>query len=426
MVGKIMDTILILSVLLFLAVWIIFMPFFFWLFYRQELQRLWTEPMLRNPVVVFESDDWGVGPDSQTKALSEIISLLAQYRDSADCHPVMTLGMILAEPDFFKIRKNKNRKNASVQYESCDLSHPEYSGLLDVIKQGENKRIFSIQIHGMEHFWPDSLMASLNQAVVEQWLFASESPMTENLPPELQSRWCDCSQLPSRQLDSKRIISAIKSEVSLFKNLFAQLPKVVVPPTFVWTDEVVQAYTNNNINIIVTPGRQYIGRDADGKLQPSHRTFYNGDSDRETGALYIVRDVYFEPALGHKAEDAFSQIANRAKSARPALLEMHRFNFMSDEGRLNKNTSLEELKRLLELLKNKLPTVQYVSTEELAKAFKLKDSQYLIQSGWHRLPIWLTRVHEFFQYHRLAKYSGFNFILKQLSVVQQRDLINHG
>ena len=102
---------------------------------------------------------------------------------------------------------------------------------------------------------------------------------------------------------------------------------------------------------------------------------------------------------------------------------------MSDEGQFNKNTAMEELQSLLELLKNKLPTVRYISTEELANAFKLKDSQCLIQSGWQRLPIWLIRVQLFFQYNRLAKYSGFNLLLKLLlnlrAMLQKGSLINN-
>lgn len=416
----------ILSILLIAAVWLVAIIVLLLLIYGREIKRLWSEPLLRYPVVIFESDDWGVGPQTQVEALSALLKLFSQYRDSDGHYPVMTLGLILAEPDFHRMRTQKCQKNGNVDYFKKDLSAPEYTNLLDVINAGQKDHIFTLQLHGMEHFWPDSLMASQNQPDVSEWLYQTESPVTENLPSFLQSRWCDTSKLPSKAHDNNKILSAIEHEITLFKTLFRQMPMVVVPPTFVWTNDVVQAYTDNNVNIFVTPGRQYTGRDAEGKLLPDNRTFYNGDADKNSAALYIVRDMYFEPALGHKAEDVLMQIITQTQYGRPALLEIHRFNFLSEKMHSDQHQSMHELKKLLDLLHSKLTQLKFVSTEELAEILKSKDNKWLLNSSLACFRLRLKRIQLFFYNNRIAKYSGFNLFLFLILQLYKGNLITNG
>ncbi len=43
--------------------------------YRRELWRLWREPVLRLPILIIESDDWGAGPLAQAVALRKFETL---------------------------------------------------------------------------------------------------------------------------------------------------------------------------------------------------------------------------------------------------------------------------------------------------------------------------------------------------------------
>jgi len=72
---------------------------------------------------------------------------------------------------------------------------------------------------------------------------------------------------------------------------------VVIPPTFVWDDRVEEAWAAAGIEVVVTPGLRYEGRDDVGAPTRAGAKIYNGD----TGAgnlIYMVRDDYFEPKLG--------------------------------------------------------------------------------------------------------------------------------
>src|SRR5438034_9850370 len=72
--------------------------------YRRTLLAAWREPVLRAPVLIFESDDWGYGPLLQAERLDRIAELLAGFRDAFGRHPVVTLGVVLAGPDTERMR----------------------------------------------------------------------------------------------------------------------------------------------------------------------------------------------------------------------------------------------------------------------------------------------------------------------------------
>ena len=67
--------------------------------YRRALVALWREPMLRAPVLIIESDDWGAGPREQAEQLGRIEATLASFSDRLGRKPVMTLGIVLGVAD---------------------------------------------------------------------------------------------------------------------------------------------------------------------------------------------------------------------------------------------------------------------------------------------------------------------------------------
>ncbi len=403
-----MTTEIILNAIPIIGIWLLFWLLTLFLRHTDDIKKLLQEPMLKYPVVIFESDDWGTGPLNQQTALIQIHELLSQYSDSTGQHPVMTLGIILAEPDVDKIKASTDQT-----YHKRTLEDPRYIKLLEVIQKGVDLGTLSVHLHGMEHFWPASLMQSAyDNAQVHQWLFNNKNLQTEDLPSELQSRWVDSSHIPSTEHSKEDIDAAIDEERSLYTNIFGQPPKTVVPPTFVWTDVVEQAYAVRGIETMITPGRQCVGRDHNRQPKPNGRLFLNGQESE--GLLFLVRNDYFEPSIGHKADTALQRISAKIQCGRPALLEMHRFNFINSAA--DNRISLQELDKLLQLISTDLPDVRFISAEQLAKIMKDHKrgvtSEFMVSSKRLRSKIMLARVKLLLQFDRFAKYSGINFLLK--------------
>ena len=219
----------------------------------------WREPVLRRPVLIIESDDWGAGSVEQGRAISEIAGMLATFADSDGRRAVMTLGIVLATAD-------GERTMASGRYQRALISKHTHGVLLDAIKSGIDRGVFSLQLHGMEHYWPSAVMvASKTDDAVMKWLKAAPASLTEDLPSPLQSRWVDASELPSRPLSRTAVQQAAREEVDIFQEIFRSIPFVAVPPTFIWNKDVENAWAAAGVKVIVTPGARFDARDGQGR-----------------------------------------------------------------------------------------------------------------------------------------------------------------
>ena len=207
----------------------------------------------------------------------------------------------------------------SGEYRRQSIAEPLYAPLLEAVNKGVDAGVFTVQLHGMEHFWPPALMtASQVDESVKAWLEQAPQSATEELPSQLQSRWVDASVLPARALSVVEINQAVQEEVSAFQAIFGYPPRVVVPPTFVWNDAVEQAWAEAGVEVIVTPGRRYETRGEKGELVGGGLPIHNGQAGRG-GTVYLVRNDYFEPALGHTAEQAIERTGDQDAAGSPDL-----------------------------------------------------------------------------------------------------------
>ena len=88
----------------------------------------------------------------------------------------MTLGVVLATADGEKFR-------GSGEYHRQTIAEPLYAPLLEAINKGVDAGVFTVQLHGMEHFWPPALMAASQvDESVKAWLEQAPQSATEVLP----------------------------------------------------------------------------------------------------------------------------------------------------------------------------------------------------------------------------------------------------
>ncbi len=371
-------------------------------FYRRALRELWREPVLCCPVLIIESDDWGAGPAPQAVALDRLRELLLGFRDAFDQPPVMTLAVVLAVADTAAIARSGLR-----EYQRVTLVDSAHAPVRRAMLAGARAGVFGLQLHGMEHYRPATLMRVANRAgddavAVAEWLCGERRPTTEQLPSALQSRWTDASSLPSRDLDRVEIASLVNEETAAFARIFGHPPRVVVPPTFQWTEAVERAWANAGVETLISPGRRQVARGADGALVPEGSRQFNGERGG-SGMAYLIRDAWFEPAMGHRAAKGLAAIAQRNALGRPTLLETHRFNFIGDAG----EASFEELKLLLEQALAVHPRLRFVSSEVLGRALVERDPRWLEGLLRRRLAVFLQRLSRVPRLGRLARLGVF-------------------
>lgn len=369
--------------------------------YARPLLDLWREPVLRHPVCIVESDDWGPGDVSHAEVLGRIREVLVRHEDPVGHPACMTIGVLLAIPDCTAMSRMGGQN-----YVRQTLLDPQHAVIREALQAGEQCGCFSLQLHGLEHLWPESLMAAAKDGKPEvcDWLRAGLGWHTEALPGELQSRWTDASVLPSRELAVSDIEDAVSQEVSFFSEVFGRVPRVVVPPTFIWNATVERAWAAQGVSVVMTPGRRLTGRDADARPAMSDCSNILNAQRGEGGVCYLVRDIYFEPALGHRVAGIIAQIEHRIGLGRPALLETHRFNFVRSE--LDCAVSLNELDVLFRAVREKWPTTRFMSSERLADMLSENNPVLVEDNRLRRLLVWLRRAHTLPRMHKLLMLSG--------------------
>jgi len=257
--------------------------------------------------------------------------------------------------------------------------------------------------------------AAANDPAIAAWLQGPQQPPTEVLPSALQSRWVNSYPLPSRHLELADIDAAAAEEADTFRRVFGVTPQVVVPPTFVWESRVESAWSSAGIRYCITPGRRYHGRDSSGAPSLPGPRIYNGERSA-SGLMYLVRERYFEPSRGHRADRVLGQIDEDLMLGRPTLLETHRYNFLGDAA----DASFSELESLLQRATERFPQLAFISTETLADAIRDRDPDWIETRFLPRLRVWLRRIRQVPRFGRLARMGLFGLPLPWLSALLGR------
>lgn len=368
--------------------------------YRRELRRLWREPVFRCPGLVLESDDWGAGPLSQAAALRAIADVLASHRDAAGRPPALSLALVLAVPDGAAIR-------ATGSYQRRALDDAAFAPVLQALREGRAQGVFALQLHALEHFRPATLLASADP-VVQAWLRQEAPASTEKLPSHLQSRWVDAGCLPSRPLDTEETFAAAAEEVRAFARITGEAPRVVVPPTFVWSRDTEAAWAHAGVRCVVTPGWRYTARGGDGLPAGDEGPIVNGD---RAGALsYVARDDYFEPARGRGATHALRALDRAVAEGRACVLENHRDSFLGSA----QASGLAELDALCRGALQRHAGLRFLATSELDRILRTRDPQWLVLPLAPRLPFLLARLAGTGRLWKLLRLTGAAALLSGL------------
>ena len=368
------------------------------------LAARWREPVLRRGVLIIESDDWGAGPLAQADALIRLSTLLQRIRDRSGRPAVMTLGVVLEVPDGARIAASGGK-----EYHALPLTDARFEGVRQAILDGIQSGVFVPQLHGQCHYWPAAVMATAQtDDAVCDWLCAAEPVATEDLPSHLQSRWVDASGLPSRVLSVDAIQHAVAAEAQAYHAVFGEQPQVAVATTFVWTDAVEAAWHDAGVTVIITPGRRATCRNTRGQPACVDVSMLTGECSH-AGQTYLVRDVYFEPALGHAPQRVVEGLQSRSVQGRACLVETHRFNFLRAP-----EASCAALESALHQALATCPALRFTSPLELANALQARDADWVETRLRPRLRAWRARFDEIPRFRRIAQLSGLALPLRLL------------
>ncbi len=358
----------------------------------------WTT---RRKIVVFESDDWGslgtpsaevfgilrergIYPDDDAahyyrydaletnEDLASLFEVLSSVRDSRGNHPVFTGYNVVANPDFKAIAGNGF---SSYHYEPLDTTlegDPSRDRVLELWKEGVEKRLFIPQFHGREHLnvtaWINALKkgSPLTLEAFRYGVFGidpvalGESPLQFRAAFDLGDR---------EEIAVHREV--IRQGISLFRRLLGYTPVVFVPPNGPFNLALEETLHENGIRYLVLDKLQ---KEPLGDQRYRTRIRYPGRRNRY-GQVYLSRNASFEPSSNRSdwVDGCLAQVEMAFRWKKPATISTHRVNYTGFLDPGNRDGGLKELARLLKSILNRWPGVEFLSTGELGDLVNKKN-----------------------------------------------------
>lgn len=350
-------------------------------FKNRILARLRHEASVRfqEPVVVIESDDWGLmrkpanhllGPhgvasewaDESTESKEDLDALyhvLGQYKDAHQRPACMTANFILSNPDYEKIKAVDFN-----QYSSRSLKESMGEEVIAAYLKGLGEKVFFPQYHGHQHFsarpWLEDIRNNEKCAreMFEQQYSGGLSLM-EGQGWRYHSEYIDWNQ--KKSLSAEQVSSLLEQAFDVFESVFGYRPKSTIAPHYIFTKETREAWVQKGIRYVQSANYRILQNESGEAASWSH---YFGQT-QDTNLCYLARTLKFEPRVSRKhqgVQSAKTRIEQLVAAGIPIVMDTHRINYSGH----HRQEGLSQLQELLEFLKPYNPI--YLTTEELGEA----------------------------------------------------------
>lgn len=285
--------------------------------------------------------------------------------------PVITANYIMANPDFNKIRE----MNFSAYYRKFFFDFLieenrlyEYQRNLNSLLNG--KFIFP-QLHGMEHLnvplWMEFLREKSNETMTafNQGVYGISSNITsENRSNYLAALdYGDIAEYDGFMKDS------LKESYIAFQQFFGYNSKSFIAPNYVWSRNVEKTLSELGVSYIQSSRNQILPRSCSERFK-----YRNTGMRNEFGQIYLVRNCIFEPTTvadkKRHMRACIQQVRNAFLLNKPAIISMHKLNFVGGLNETNRKENLAYLSELLRTVTRKWPSVKFVNSVELGNIIK--------------------------------------------------------
>jgi len=342
-------------------------------------------------IIVIESDDWGSIRTSSKDSydclvasgfpmdrscysldaleteedLEMLFEVLKSIRDSRGMPACMTAYMVVANPDFHKIKESNYTK---YYYEPVTSTLNKYYGRINVPqlwKKGIEQGVFITQFHAREHIrwwdWLRSLQKGSFEALETFNLGMCGVPFA--VSKEKKSHYVGLYSDRKKLADSGvSLEELIKGGIKLFNKIFGFNPVSTVAPNCYWNDYAESIWSECGIRYIQGGPVKYV----DGPDGIKKKFVYLGERN-SFGSIYLIRNCSFEPSRNKRfnAEYCLKQIQLAFKLHKPAVISTHRVNYIGAIDSRNRERGLNELMHLLKKITEKWRDVIFLSTPEL-------------------------------------------------------------
>lgn len=350
-------------------------------------------------IVVFESDDWGsirmpskevynrmIGSGVRVDRcpynrfdslageddLEAMFSVLLGFTDLKGNHPVITANSVVSNPDFQKIRESGLSTYYFEPFTETLKKYPRHSKSFALWLKGMDEKIFFPQFHGREHvnvnLWL-SLLKQKHPGFIQAFdnNFWGLGPNIVNAGKiNIQASFDAYDQ---SEIDQHKAILA--SGLDLFRNIFGFNSGSFIANNFIWSSELNKTLRDNEV--IYLQGMKYQLLPICSQNKHQKVLHYSGEKN-SLGQLYLIRNASFEPSLCSHHPDVVARCIKEISISftwrRPAIVSVHRLNFIGSIDVRNRDLNIALFKELLVQIMKKWPDVEFMTSVDLGNLIK--------------------------------------------------------
>jgi hypothetical protein len=345
----------------------------------------------KRKIVVIESDDWGSIRIPHKKTLNALASRgftvekcayvmndSLESNEDLEClfnfikqrkkTPIITANFLTANPDFEKIKESNFEKYFPESLEQTLNRYPNHDKVEKLYLQGSRKKYFVPQLHGREHLNISQWMSDLKsgnketQEAFARGVFGISAHIVKVKRNSYQAAFG--IQKVDYEVDFKQVLT---EAVMDFERLFGFKSKTFIAPNYTWGDEVEKITADLGITHLQGSRAQHIPLSS--KDKPAIKRNFLGKKN-QYGQKYLIRNVAFEPFMNEKKDcvsKALHEIQNAFLWNKPAIISMHRVNFIGSINQNNRERNLKLFKELLDEIDKLWPDVEFLSSKDLAE-----------------------------------------------------------
>lgn len=348
-----------------------------------------------NRIVVIESDDWGSvrmpsfevykkllkagypvdnDPYEKFDALASnhdlecLFELLLSFTDQNGNHPSITANCVVANPDFMKIIDNNFTSYYYELFTETLKKYPLHNRVWDYWQEGIGKGIFLPQFHAREHLNVPIILEELqnrNEYLLQGFLLGylgglrKEGKQPKNL-------YVKASYFRN-QIEKQQVLEAFTEGCRIFKNIFGFTSESFIPTNYMWCPDF-DVYMKHE-GVLINQGRHFMYEPLGNYGKKVHKRVL-GRKNKE-GQISLVRNARFEPSLVLNKEGeldkCLKEIAIGFKWGKPAIISIHRLNFVGFINSRNRDENLRLFERLITEILKRWPDVQFMNSVSLGK-----------------------------------------------------------
>ena len=302
----------------------------------------WSQWRCAEPVVIFESDDWGLArrpcseflrtygePGSWAEEqmetpedLAKLYEVLDSHHDAVGRPACFTANFIVGNPDFEAISRDR-----FTNY--YDIPIGQDKELKEEWLEGMERRVLYPQYHGRTHFWPEAWLRDLRDSIpgareMFDQRYHGGISLLKKQGWRYHSEYTDWKTGKQREHDE--LMDWLKVGVEYFQQLFGFFPRSTIASHFVLTPEIARAWHAIGGQFVQGAGLRVIRLPGGGVHVVTHAL---GERSPE-GLLLMRRTVKFEPRLGKSSYDkdgALREAEQCFRSNIPVIIDTHRINY---------------------------------------------------------------------------------------------------